>query len=426
LVFLRDGLRSDLPAFELVLGNLAAVAKMERVNLATRVRSSINYLRTTAHRWAGGVTPYGYVPAPHPSGTGRTLELDTTEVVIIGEMADRILSGEPRYRIALDLTSRKIPTPRSAARLVAQGGRRNGGRVVRAKGPEDTGEWSARAIQKLMLGSHLLGYVTHHGAVVTGEDGTPVQAYPAALDHDRWLRLQAVIPPMTPTTTGERREQQNRRAARLLSGVVYCGACGRKMYVKGTGVKSPTPRYMCSSRSNGFACPGNHIDATAFEAHVSTTLVALLTDVDVVEVVEVAADNAAVVGAVEQAITATLARMREDSADLAALAAELAVLKNRAAELRSAPAQHSTVTRSRGRFGDLWTATDDDRERRKLLGAVVERFYVFPGEGQRFTPARVVPVANPEYNAVMEAMDLPEPSSEGTVLYSADADRMDS
>ena len=39
-VCLRDGLRSDLPAFELVLGNLAAVAKMERVNLATRVKSS--------------------------------------------------------------------------------------------------------------------------------------------------------------------------------------------------------------------------------------------------------------------------------------------------------------------------------------------------------------------------------------------------
>jgi DNA invertase Pin-like site-specific DNA recombinase len=422
VIFIKDNLRSGTPAFEMVLGVLASMARMEADRVSMRVKSSIAYLRRDAHRWSGGAVPYGYRPAPHPGGKGRTLVLDPDEVVIVDEVADRLIAGEKRWTIARDLNDRGVPTARSAVRMIAQGGRRNGGRVAQKKGDDHTGQWSTRSVQHVWRGVALLGFTTYHGRVILGDDGLPVQVYPAAIDSERWLRLQAIIPTETPSmqfgkwaedpgqgVRKARREQQHRRAARLLSGLVRCGECGRPMYVHGVSKKSHTPRYVCSSKSNGFTCPGVGIDALALESYASTVCVELLGDVNVTRTIESAVNNADALGAVEQAINATVGRMAEDDGDDEALAAELTTrlgeLKRRRAKLREESGARTVTTVSLGRLGDLWRALADDAvdERRRLIGSVISGFNVFAGQGQLFTLERVmlVPV-NDAYRAALE------------------------
>ncbi|WVX87971.1 serine integrase [Arthrobacter phage Snek] len=373
-VALRDGLNSGQPAWRIIASVLAEVARMEADNTATRVKSSIAALKK-ASRYSGGVVPFGYRTAPAPDGPGRILEPNPDEAAVVREIADRILAGESLARLALELTARGIPTSRSDAREA-----RNAGKPYEDLDP---GRWKATTIRTVWTGDHLLGRVTHKGSPLTDPDGVPVRVWEPILDLPTLTRLRARL-----TAPGKPRRV---KAARLLSGVVYCAHCGSKCYVRTSG---GYPIYGCSAVALGRECSQPRITAAGLEEYVTERFLDVVGDAPEVEEVELVADDgtaealAEIEGALQEASAALLA----DDADPAAIVARIGALKARRAELRALPAELTREIRPTGRtLREAWHATDDVDARRALLLEGLDHVAVSMRRkhGKLFEPERV-------------------------------------
>lgn len=114
-VALKDGLRSDQPAWRLIAAVLSEVARTEADNTAKHVASSISHRRTVADRYTGRATvPSGYQSAPAPDGVGRVLVPHPEEARVIRDVAERFLTTTvSQTRAAIDLTDAYVPTSRS-------------------------------------------------------------------------------------------------------------------------------------------------------------------------------------------------------------------------------------------------------------------------------------------------------------------------
>lgn len=319
-----DGLDSrNADTWEIQLGVSAWAAKRERANIVKRVRSSIAELRRT-RRWSGGAVPYGYATAPVPDGPGRILVIDHDEKAIVDELADRLLNGEPVWRLARELTDRGVPTARSERRRLAREGREGG----------DPGQWRPTSLRKIMTGDALRGRQSHNGDVIRGQDGLPAEVWPPVLDEDRWSQLRALLAP----EEGFKRPQR-RRAARLLSGVVFCAECGHKMYVRGDKLSRGGAVYGCPAKRLGGVCDEVRISAGSLEDHVIGRVLALVGDWPLMRREEhVTEQRSTSLGDVEEAIRRTTAALAEDGADMDDLLRRLEALKTRRTEIRATPA----------------------------------------------------------------------------------------
>src|SRR4051812_35920395 len=90
------------PAGRAVARTLGAWARYESEHKAERNRRKALELAQRGEVSGGGTRPYGY------AADGRTTI--TEEAAIIREMADRVLLGEPLYRLAIELNERRVPT----------------------------------------------------------------------------------------------------------------------------------------------------------------------------------------------------------------------------------------------------------------------------------------------------------------------------
>lgn len=371
-----DGLRSDQAAWRLIGAVLSEVARTEADNTATRVRSSIAALRRDG-RFPGGVVPFGYRPAPAPDGPGRILVVDPAEAAIVREVAERLLLGiESLVTISLDLNARGVATTRSPARSARLAGKPTEGL--------DTGVWRTSQVSDTWSSEHLLGRTTHRGALQRDETGLPIQVWDPILDLDTALKVRARLSP----TARPRRT----RASRLLSGLAMCAHCGGKMYVKHAG--GGEVYYGCSASAQGIACPMPRIKADSLDEYVSTQF--LKTDGDLPEIVTEAA-AADTFGAelveIDAALQETTAAMSEDDANVPALVARLARLKERRAVLREMPAEVEVKSVRTGRtIAEAWAATPSvDVQRALLVEMGLDQVIISIRErrGRTFDPTRV-------------------------------------
>lgn len=99
-------------------------------------------------------------------------------------------------------------------------------------------EWDHRALRQLLKGPRLAGWRVHQGKIARDASGREVRgAWEPILSQDDYDQLQAAL-------SGRAGRSGARRGARryLLSGVVRCGHCGRRMY----GSATPTGHvYTC-------------------------------------------------------------------------------------------------------------------------------------------------------------------------------------
>lgn len=389
---LRDGLRSEQPAWRIIASVLAEVARMEADNTATRVRSSIATLRHS-RRFPGGIAPFGYRPAPAPDGPGRVLVVDPVEAAVLRETATRLLdSPASLVTIALDLTERGIPAPRSAARAAALADRPTKGL--------DRGVWRYDAVRRIMAGEAILGRVTHHGELVRDTDGLPEQVWEPIVDLSTAQRLRArLLPEARP-----RRE----RAARLLSGVVFCAHCGGKMYVKHRS--DGTVQYECSASARGVECVRASIAAVHLEAYVAGQFLIRDGDLPETRTIEVVSSpaTAADLADVEAAIRETTAELGREDANPPALLARLTALKARRTALRELPVETELRKVKTGRTRrEAWEATDDPATRREvLLDAGLDHVAVVRRErrGQPIDSSRVTIFDHSETDELAAAM----------------------
>ncbi|CCQ44342.1 resolvase, N terminal domain protein [Pseudarthrobacter siccitolerans] len=352
-VALKDGLRSDQPAWRMIAVVLAETARTEAENTALRAKSSFKTLRHGG-RFSGGMVPYGYRTAPAPDGPGRVLEVDPAEAKIVREIADRILDGESLTKITTWLNVNGIPSAKSEYRKALREGRPADG--------ADRGTWYLSTIKAVWTADHLLGRVIHNGSPVQDEHGLPKRIWEPILDLSTLTSLRARLDP--PRGTGPKARS---RAARLLSGLLFCAYCDMKLYVRSSGGR---PIYGCPSSAKGTVCASPRVVAQKVEDYVAERFLALVGDLPEIEEHDVVTDPGTVeaLAEVELAIRDTSAALADDDADLATLLDRLAVLKERRTDLKNRPAAIEKIVKETGRtLREAWEATDDVDKRRKLL-----------------------------------------------------------
>lgn len=374
---LSDGLDSTTPAWRIVASVLAEVGRTEAENVSLRFRSSLVHRRKLG-RFTGGTLPYGYASVPATDGApGRVLVPEPHELAVVEELAERILGGESLVSITQSLTLRGEPTARSAFRAAASHGRPTEGLA--------RGVWHVTALSGLMTSVHLLGRARHRGELLTDEDGLPRQLWEPLVAPETFALLRARL--------GDRsapREPRERRvkAARLLSGLVFCAYCGSKLYVRKTSLVV----YECSRRSQGEACPGPSVSADAIERFVEARYLAVVGRHPELELIESARTSSEVdLADVELALRDAAASLTSDLADVPAVLARMENLKAVRAELQAAPVEVQTVVRPTGRtLAEAWAAAELTK-RQQLLGEAVEHVELSKSErrGGSFDAGRV-------------------------------------
>jgi site-specific DNA recombinase len=335
---------------------LQVFAEMEAATIKERVRQSVDYLRRVG-RFAGGVTPYGYQPCPHPDGRGRALEPNPEEAKIVREMVDRILAGESRYSIARDLTQRKIPTRRGA-------------------------EWSVTGIARIVTSDVVLGRAVIKGEVVRDEDGIPIVAWEPLITQEESQMMRAIV--AKPSPNGEPSARRV-KAARLLSGVLICQSCGHRLKV---GKAKETVAYTC--RRPG--CPRFvSVGSETIEQYVTAQFLDAFGSLPVIER-KVLTKDVAGLAEVEEAIRHTTSLMAEPGQDPRALLENLERLRDRREALADQPSETVVEMVETGKtFAEEWE-TQDTLGRRLLLQHAIETIIIKPiGKGKplRFAPERV-------------------------------------
>ncbi|MFS0867190.1 recombinase family protein [Microbacterium sp. 179-B 1A2 NHS] len=388
-IALRDGIRSSQPSWRLTAAVLSEVARTEADNTALRVSAAIR-ANQQAGRFKGGTVPYGYRPAPHPSGRGRTLILDPAEVATIKRMGAWVLDDRPINALADVLTREQVPTTRSPKRLAR----------IRGEESEDlpAGVWSWPAVAAILTGDAVLGRVSVSRVVdgkkvwslVLDDEGLPLQPFPAALDVDTSARLRARIKSGKVPSGKPRRVP---RKARLLSGLLWCGVCGKKLWVT---VRSGRPTYTCSRKAGG-TCPGPNMSAELAEQAITDAFLAERGHWPEATLEESVAqpEHADELSRVQTAIDQTLADMAHDDADVVRLATTLQTLKGRRTELQAYPAVIERRWVPTGRtIADAWAAGDDHSRRDLLERFGLDRIELMPTASRGsnvFQPERLVP-----------------------------------
>lgn len=328
---------------------LQVFAAMEARAISARISMSVDYLRRN-DRYPGGIPPYGYRPAPHPDGVGRVLEIDATQAAVVQEVARRVLAGESTYAVSRDLNDRGIPTARGA------------------KG------WSTQALLGMLTGDAVLGRVTSRGEVLRDEHGLPRQVWPAILTVEESQRLRALLAP-------KRAIGVRRKAARLLSGLLYCSSCDAALVVQ----RRRTPRerdgktfveatgYRCRASSNGHPCAEPvSVRADMVEAEVVSRFLAAVGHLPVVEEIILAPEPVGL-AEVEDALQETARALTAPGADVASLVERLTALRARREAIQALPTlPESTMVETGRTFAEEWTSREGDlvAQRHLLLSAV--------------------------------------------------------
>ncbi|HEX3842651.1 MAG TPA: recombinase family protein [Acidimicrobiales bacterium] len=233
-------------AHDLVMSLYGGMSKGERSRIKIRVRSAMGAQALHEGRFLGGRPPYGYQladagahPNPGKAAVGQRLhqlEPDPTSAPIVGRIFADYLSGRGIYSVAEGLTRDGVPSPSAhdPARNRHRDTRAWSKSAVRAilLNPRYTGRevWNRQRRDEVLLDVEdvAAGHQTKlrwndssdwiwstdikHVALVSSEDFAAVQAQMAVHAH--------------------RHTTKKSRAGRRcysLSGILMCGACGRRM-----------------------------------------------------------------------------------------------------------------------------------------------------------------------------------------------------
>ncbi|WP_329291800.1 recombinase family protein [Streptomyces pseudovenezuelae] len=222
---------------------LAHVAEQESRTISHRLTSSHEALRA-AGRYGGGLVPFGYRKAPHPSGVGWCLAPDPETLTLVRSIVDDVHSGLSLVAIAHKLEAAGVLVPRDRhARLQGRptGGRRHGRDFDRFR-------WTAGSLSKILRTPALMGHRVHRGKTVSDAAGSPVLIGPPLLTEEEFQTLQHLLNSRSKGIHPKRRETS------LLIGVAHCAGCGGRMYFA-TRKAYAYGDYVCRASARGATCP---------------------------------------------------------------------------------------------------------------------------------------------------------------------------
>ncbi|MFJ7078440.1 recombinase family protein [Streptomyces sp. NPDC098781] len=224
--------------------DLAHAAEQETHTISARLTSSHEALRA-AGRYGGGLIPFGYRKAPHPSGSGWCLAPDPESATVVRLIVEHVHAGRSLITIARELNDADVPVPRDRhAQLQGRptGGRRHGRDFDRFR-------WTSGTLSKVLRSPALMGHRTHGGQTVRDTVGNPVLIGQPLLSDEEFQALQHAL---EARSNGTRRPRRRRTA--LLTGIAHCSGCDGRMYFAAR--KSyPHGDYVCRATARGDVCP---------------------------------------------------------------------------------------------------------------------------------------------------------------------------
>ncbi|MBE8473915.1 recombinase family protein [Streptomyces justiciae] len=223
---------------------LAHDAESEARTISNRLTSSHEALRA-AGRYGGGLVPFGYRKAPHPSGSGWCLDPDPETAAIVRAIVADVHQGMSLIAIARRLNEAGVPVPRDRhAQLQGRpmGGRRHGRDFERFR-------WTSGTLSKVLRSPSLMGHRTHGGQTVRDASDNPVLIGEPLLSDGEFRALQDVL-----LTRSNGTRSPRRATTALLTGVAYCSGCDGRMYF---AVRKGCPYgdYVCRATARGEVCP---------------------------------------------------------------------------------------------------------------------------------------------------------------------------
>jgi DNA invertase Pin-like site-specific DNA recombinase len=218
LVFLDMNIDTSTSQGRLLRHIMVAFAEYESDVKADYARAKHRLARSKGLPW--GLPPFGYVP----DRTNRTYVISKPEAAMVRKIFQRYSEGGvSQYRIATELND--------AGRLRGDGK-----------------QWTARQVGRILDNPAYVGRCVFDGQLVPG-------SWEAIVDAKTWERVRAV-------READKRRISLLRAAKggpyLLSGLLHCGHCGRRLVHRATGSGERDGIYVCLE-PGGKWCPGGSI-----------------------------------------------------------------------------------------------------------------------------------------------------------------------
>jgi len=248
-------------AHDLVMSLYGGMSKGERNRIKIRVKAAMSAQAAHQGRFLGGRPPYGYQLAdagPHPNPAKaalgqhlRRLEPDPIAAPVVQRIFDEYIAGAGWMRIAEGLTRDGIPSPsahdpaRNRHRAASRGAWSKGAVRVIVSNPRYTGRmvWNRQRRDEVLLDVEdvAAGHQTkmrwnERGAWVWSSDIT----HEPLIDAERFACAQEIAAAGAHRPTEAKTHRTQRRY--LLSGLLRCGVCGRRM--QGSW-NNKQPHYRC-------------------------------------------------------------------------------------------------------------------------------------------------------------------------------------
>ncbi|WP_330345155.1 recombinase family protein [Streptomyces longwoodensis] len=223
---------------------LAHDAEREAQVLSDRLSHSHMYLRMNG-RYGGGLVPFGFRKAPHPSGSGWSLIPDPETAPLVRWIVAEVQAGRSLTSLARELNEQAVPVPRDRhAQLQGRptGGHRHGRDFDRFR-------WTAGTLSKVLRSPSLTGHRVHAGKTVRDASGAPVLVGQPLLTEHEFAAVRTTLAARSRGTRGPRR-----RTTALLTGIVRCAGCDGRMYFAARKGHEQGD-YVCRAASRGEVCP---------------------------------------------------------------------------------------------------------------------------------------------------------------------------
>ncbi len=234
-------------AHEIVMNLYGGMSKGERNRIKTRVRTAMAAQAAIEGRFLGGRPPYGYQlvdagPHPNPAKAAagqqlHRLEPDPIAAPVVQRIYAEFVAGRGLYAIAEGLTSDGILSP--SAHDPARNRHRSSSR----------GAWSKSAVRAILRNPRYTGYQVwnrqaRHEILIDVDDvALGHQTKMRWNDHDQWIwseqqtheplitmeQFEALQRIFRGANRSAVRREKTKRGPYILSGMMRCGVCGRRM-----------------------------------------------------------------------------------------------------------------------------------------------------------------------------------------------------
>lgn len=240
-------------------------------------------------------------------------------------------------------------------------------------------EWDHRSLRQMLKGPRLAGWRVHQGSIARDADGREVRgAWEPILSQDEYDQLQAALKGRGGRAGGRRY---------LLSGILRCGRCGRRMY----GSATPAGHaYACRGRQESAGAHTVSIAGEPTDLVVSEVVAARLRQVGAIEAPRREFPDADRLATIPEKIAELMAAYNQGQLSGAIVFPQVEALETEQARLSAERQRFAGAVAGPTHVTADAFDTPDTARRRAIVEQLFEAIVIAPtGKGTPWTPDRI-------------------------------------